>query len=118
MDMSSCCKDYYVNQVRTGAGSFPVYTPRRGDGFFGDLFRSAVPFLKNTLAPKIIKGSASVLTDVLKGRPLKESVISRAKEGIFGRPSTTTTSSSTQTARPKRKRKFNIKKVKRNRDAF
>jgi hypothetical protein len=116
MDLSSCCKDYYVNQVRTGAGSFPVYTPRRGDGFFGDLFKSAVPFLKNTVAPKLIKGAASVATDVIKGKSLGASLINRAKEGIFGGPNTT---SSTETVRPKRKKRiFNKRKVKRSRDAF
>lgn len=115
MDLTSCCKDYYVHQARTGSGySFPVYTPSRGDGFFGDLFRSAVPFLKNTVAPKLIKGAASVATDLLKGRPLKESLVARAKEAVSNKSSNSSNNSTTE----KRKKISFNKKSKRNRYVF
>ena len=67
-----------------------VYAGRRRQrgyglgGLFSSLFRSAAPLLKQglkTVGKQALRTGASVLGDVLEGRQLKESVVTRAEEG-------------------------------------
>lgn len=80
MELSKCCESYYARQ--SGRGGITVYEPQIGHGFFGNLLKGATTFLKNTVAPTLIKGAANLATDALEGRDFKESAKKRASETL------------------------------------
>jgi hypothetical protein len=76
--------NYYQQQARSGVGT--VYAPRqRGHGignFFGNIFRTVVPYLKsgfNAIKDELFKGGIGLLSDVVKQVPAKESLSNRVR---------------------------------------
>jgi len=76
MNFRQCCKQYYANQAMTGNG-LAVYSPQIGHGIFSNLAKGIIPFLKTTVAPKLIKGAAGFATDLLAGENVMDSVKKR-----------------------------------------
>ena len=76
-------ESYYVSQ----AGSGGVYMGSRGQSghgigsFFGNLFRSAVPYFKR-IGGQVLKQGARVASDVLGGQSWGESVRQRTREAL------------------------------------
>ena len=68
MSYRDCCRQYYRAQM-LGHG-LPMYSPQLGHGIFSSIFKTVVPFLKSTVAPRLIRGAASVANDLIRGDSL------------------------------------------------
>src|SRR5277367_3376805 len=74
---------YYVNQVGSGLPGFQGIRYQRGHGFFGRLFSSVVPFLKQVLpalGKRALPSVAGLAQDIIAGENVKKSALSRLKE--------------------------------------
>jgi hypothetical protein len=74
---------YYVNQVGTGIPAFQGIRYQRGHGFFGRIFSSVVPFLKNLLpelGKKVLPSAVGLATDIIEGQNVKQSALNRLKQ--------------------------------------
>jgi len=79
----------YYRRSQFGKGLLPAFggtRRQRGHGLFGNLIRSALPIIKNlgvsavkAVAPTLLNTGKGVLSDVLAGKNLKSSVITRSK---------------------------------------
>src|SRR5277367_1284114 len=74
---------YYVNQVGSGLPGFQGIRYQRGHGFFGRLFSSVVPLLKQVLpalGKRILPSAVGLAQDIIAGENVKQSTLSRLKE--------------------------------------
>lgn len=85
-------QDYYTNQIGRGQKFYRGRRYQRGHGLgnvLGNLFRTAMPFLKKTatsVGKDLLKSGARAgshaLTDIVSGAPIKQSIKRRfVKEG-------------------------------------
>ncbi len=91
--------DYYSNQtsqIGYGIHGFRGAPYQRGAGlgnFFRALFRMAVPVIKSAaghIGKEALTTGANIASDVIKGRPIVESIEEHGREGaskLFGRAS-------------------------------
>jgi len=71
--------NYYVNQAGSGIGGFQGARFQRGQGFFGNVFKSAILPLLRYLGPKILSSGVSAATDAIGGDNFLESLKTRGK---------------------------------------
>ena len=71
--------NYYVNQAGSGIGGFQGVRFQRGQGFFGNIFKSAIMPLLKYLGPKLLKTGASVASDAISGENVLQSLKTHGK---------------------------------------
>ena len=81
MATAACCKEYYRRQALTGHGGLPVYAYHKGHGFFGNIARAAIPFLRKHVLPAAVKAAGKAIRGVAKGEKVGK-VLKRAAENV------------------------------------
>jgi hypothetical protein len=76
------CTQYYKSQALTGHGGLPTFTFHRGHGFFSNLVRGIIPFVKTHVVPKLFTVGKSVLKDVVEGKSIKKSLKKRGAQAV------------------------------------
>lgn len=71
--------NYYVNQAGSGISGFQGVRFQRGQGFFGNIFKSAILPLLKYLGPKILNTGASIASDAIEGENVMSSLKKRGK---------------------------------------
>ena len=75
----------YVQLLRGSGGELPFYkgvTVHRGRGLVGDIFRQyAMPIISKA-APHILRGVTGLISDIAKGKPVKQAVKKRGARTI------------------------------------
>ena len=71
--------NYYANQAGNGISGFEGIRYQRGNGFFGNILKSAALPLLKYLGKQVLSTGIDVAKDVRDGEPIKEAFKSRAK---------------------------------------
>ena len=74
---------YYNNQVGTGLAGFQGLRYQKGHGWFGRLFTSVLPFMKQVLpalGKRALPSGISLAQDILSGENVGRSAVKRLKE--------------------------------------
>jgi len=71
--------NYYVNQAGSGIGGFQGARFQRGQGFFGNVFKSAILPLLKYIGPKLLSTGVSAATDAIGGENFLDSLKTRGK---------------------------------------
>lgn len=75
-----CCNYYISQQTGNGLPYFQGRLIQRGNGFFSNIFRSAVPLLSQVghyLGKQFLKSGIQVASDVIQGQNFKTAAKSR-----------------------------------------
>jgi hypothetical protein len=107
--------DYYVNQAGSGLSGFEGVRYQRGHGFFGRFFKSAIIPMLKFLGKRALSTGADLATDVLEGKPIKESAKARGIEAMKGVTSAGIKRARefVQTGKGRKRRRRVVKKTKR-----
>ena len=104
---------YYVNQAGSGIGGFQGARFQRGQGFFGNVFKSAILPLLRYFGKQALTTGVDVAKDALSGENILDSIKTRGKRTMRNMASDAATRATkyaqTGTGRRGRKRRRNIK---------
>ena len=107
--------NYYVNQAGSGIGGFQGARFQRGQGFFGNVFKSAILPLLKYFGRKALTTGVDVARDAISGENILDSIKTRGKKTMRNiasdAASRATRFAQTGTGRRGRKRRRTIKTV-------
>lgn len=79
MHLGNPYTNYYVNQAGNGISGFEGIRYQRGNGFFGNILKSAALPLLKYLGRQVLSTGVDVAKDVMDGEPIKEAFKARSK---------------------------------------
>ena len=108
--------DYYANQAGSGIPGYQGARFQRGQGFFGNVFRSAILPLLKYLGKSAVSTGAQVATDALTGENVLQSLKTRGKAAAQNIASDASNRAMrfAQTGTGRRRKRKKPKKVKKN----
>ena len=103
--------NYYVDQAGTGIGGFQGARFQRGQGFFGNVFKSAILPLLKYFGKQALSTGVDVAKDALSGENVLDSLKTRGKRTMqdIATDAAARATRFAQTGTGTRKRKRNIK---------